>query len=429
MSSTEHNIGKLISTRRVSFRRALLVTSALGGVPLFPQMAAALDVVVTNTNDSGAGSLRAAIAATNGSVDSTNNIAFADNLGGSLTLLSNLSITKPVSIDFRIAGAQVILRGNAGIGIGTSGIATLNVFHDYTGNTTLTAGTLAIGGPSHGFDFGQFGSANSLLVINPGTTLVVPDRTQATFQNISGTGTIVNNGFSAGILVLGSTSPAIQTFSGTISGSGPFTMYGGRETLILSGSTTYSGPTTIFGSADYFFAPSTPFGELRAGATNAFSPNSDFSLFGSATLNLNNFNQTIGSLTGSSISGPQPQILLGSAILTTGGTNSNGTFAGSVTGSGGVIKTGTGMLTLTGINTYTGGTTINAGTLQLGNGGAAGSIIGNVTNNANFAIKRSDAFTFGGIISGTGAFQQLGTGTTTLTAIESYSGLRALNPG
>jgi autotransporter-associated beta strand protein len=428
VSLAGHNIGKLASTRRVSVRRALLVTSALGGFPLFPQIAAALDVVVTNTNDSGAGSLRAAIAATNGSADPTNNISFANNVNTKLTLLSDLSITKPVSIDFRLAGGQVDLRGNVGIGIGTSGIVTLNNIHDYTGNTTLTSGTLMSGGPSHGLNFGLFGSVNSLLVMSPGTTFVVVKNSEVDIQNISGAGTIVNSG---GLALFGSTNPTTRTFSGTISGSGALTMFGGRETLILSGSTTYSGPTSIFGSADFFFAPSTPFAELRAGATNAFSPNSDFLLVGNATLNLNNFNQTIGSLTGGSFSDtqPQPKVLLGSATLTTGGTNSNGTFGGAITGTGGIAKTGTGTFTLTGTNTYSGGTVVSAGTLQLGNGGTTGSILGNVLDNANFAINRSDAFTFGGVISGSGAFQQLGTGTTTLTAIESYSGLTTIAAG
>ena len=96
---------------------------------------------------------------------------------------------------------------------------------------------------------------------------------------------------------------------------------------------------------------------------------------------------------------------------------------------GSLIKTGIGTLTLSGTNTYTGGTTIAAGTLQLGNGGATGSILGNVLDNANFAINRSDAFIFGAVISGIGAFQQLGTGTTTLTALESYSGLTTIGSG
>ena len=53
-------------------------------------------------------------------------------------------------------------------------------------------------------------------------------------------------------------------------------------------------------------------------------------------------------------------------------------------------------------------------TLILDNFGSLGT--GNVVNNATFAVNRSDAYTFSSVISGTGAFQQLGAGTTTLTA-------------
>jgi fibronectin-binding autotransporter adhesin len=94
-----------------------------------------------------------------------------------------------------------------------------------------------------------------------------------------------------------------------------------------------------------------------------------------------------------------------------------------------LTKVGGGTLILTAANTYSGDTTISGGTLQLGNGGANGSIIGNVINNSTFAINRSDAFTFGGVISGSGAFKQIGTGSTTLTAIETYSGLTTISAG
>src|SRR5205085_1377573 len=72
---------------------------------------------------------------------------------------------------------------------------------------------------------------------------------------------------------------------------------------------------------------------------------------------------------------------------------------------------------------------ISAGTLQLGNGGTTGSIVGNVVDNGIFAINRSNAFVYNGVISGTGAFQQIGTGTTTLTAVQSYSGLTTISAG
>ena len=104
---------------------------------------------------------------------------------------------------------------------------------------------------------------------------------------------------------------------------------------------------------------------------------------------------------------------------------------GCTTGPGALVKTGTGTLTLSGDNTYSGGTTINAGALMLGNGGATGSILGDVAVNtgALFAINHSDTFTFSGVISGGGAFQKLGTGTTILTATNSYTGGTTITAG
>ena len=104
---------------------------------------------------------------------------------------------------------------------------------------------------------------------------------------------------------------------------------------------------------------------------------------------------------------------------------------GCTSGPGALVKTGTGTLTLSGANTYSGGTTINAGALMLGNGGATGSILGDVAVNtgALFAINHSDTFTFSGVISGGGAFQKLGTGTTILTATSSYTGGTTITAG
>jgi autotransporter-associated beta strand protein len=115
--------------------------------------------------------------------------------------------------------------------------------------------------------------------------------------------------------------------------------------------------------------------------------------------------------------------VLGNKNLTVGSLNTSTEVSGIISGDGGSLtKVGTGTLTLSGANTYAGGTTISAGTIQIGNGGTSGSIIGNVTDNGIFTINRSNSYSFAGSISGTGAFQQLGTGTTILTGANTYSG-------
>ncbi|WP_310631341.1 autotransporter-associated beta strand repeat-containing protein [Paraburkholderia sp.] len=55
------------------------------------------------------------------------------------------------------------------------------------------------------------------------------------------------------------------------------------------------------------------------------------------------------------------------------------TLNGTISGSGSVSQIGTGTTVLAADNTYTGGTTIANGTLQLGNGGTSGSVVGNIT--------------------------------------------------
>jgi fibronectin-binding autotransporter adhesin len=112
---------------------------------------------------------------------------------------------------------------------------------------------------------------------------------------------------------------------------------------------------------------------------------------------------------------------LGAVTLGNGGgivdTNAyNIGIAPELTGTGGFTKDGLGRLTLTGENTYLGNTTISLGTLQLGDGGTTGSILGDVNNNGILAFNRSDDVIFGGTLAGTGGVHQIGSGMTRLTA-------------
>jgi autotransporter-associated beta strand protein len=63
------------------------------------------------------------------------------------------------------------------------------------------------------------------------------------------------------------------------------------------------------------------------------------------------------------------------------------------------------------------------------NGGTTGSIVGNVLDNATLAFNRSNATTFAGTISGSGAVNQIGSGTTILTATNTYTGGTTISGG
>ncbi len=202
---------------------------------------------------------------------------------------------------------------------------------------------------------------------------------------------------------------AIVSYGGAIIGPGALTKVG-AGILLLSGNNTYGGATLVSE------------GTLQAGSTTAFSANSAFTV--NSQLDLNGFSNRIGSLAGNGIVTNSGRG--GFATLSIGNDNTNTAFSGILQDGSinrlGLTKVGTGTLTLTGTSTYTGGTLINAGTLQLGNGGTTGSVVGNVIDNGILAFNRSDSFTFGGAISGIGSVQQNGSGTLALVGNNTYAG-------
>ena len=105
------------------------------------------------------------------------------------------------------------------------------------------------------------------------------------------------------------------------------------------------------------------------------------------------------------------------------------TIRAPLAGAVAVIKSDPGTVVLTAANSYSGGTTVNAGTLQLGDGGTAGSVTGDVVNHGQLTVFRSNAMTLAGAISGAGGFRQSGPGTTTLTGANTYAGTTTIAAG
>lgn len=107
-------------------------------------------------------------------------------------------------------------------------------------------------------------------------------------------------------------------------------------------------------------------------------------------------------------------------------------LSGAIGGTGNVTFTGaSGTVILANNNNYSGGTTISSGTLQIGNGGTTGAISNssNVTNNAALIFDRSNAYTYSGVISGTGTVTKNGEGELTIRGSNTYTGVTTVNSG
>ncbi|WP_312861594.1 autotransporter outer membrane beta-barrel domain-containing protein [Segnochrobactrum spirostomi] len=179
----------------------------------------------------------------------------------------------------------------------------------------------------------------------------------------------------------------------------------GSYNMASSGTWTLNGPTSA--ATQWYF---------QTGILSI----SDFASLGSEASNLAFYGGTLA-VTASSATAMPVSLETSGGTVQVVGTSTAATMAGVISGEGGLTKTGAGTLILLADNTYTGGTTISEGTLQLGNGGTTGSIVGNVVNNAALVINRSGTYDFPGTITGSGSVTIVG-GTVNFTGEGGYSG-------
>lgn len=214
-----------------------------------------------------------------------------------------------------------------------AGAGTLVLLGDnsYSGGTQLREGTLGVG---HNNALGT-----GALAIANGATLqaVADDLTLANTIALTGLGNV-------------DTQARTLTLTGALTdgqAAGGLAKLG-TGTLVLTGASTYSGPTLLLD------------GTLRAGSAGSFSSRSAFMLNAGTQLDLGGRDQAIGSLSGGGA------VALGAATLTTGADNQHSVYTGWIQGTGGLTKTGAGVFTLGADNSaYRGQITVSGGGLWL----------------------------------------------------------------
>ncbi|HZF82796.1 MAG TPA: autotransporter domain-containing protein [Burkholderiaceae bacterium] len=338
------------------------------------------------------------------------NVAIGDgvlspgNSPGTLTINGNLALSSASTLNYELGAANTV-----GGPLNDLTVVNGNLTLDGTLNVTQSAG-------------GTYGAGVYRLIDYAGT---LTDNGLALGSMPAGTDNYVQTSIANQVNLVTSRGLTLNWWDGDAGGRNDGAIAGGNGTWTAIGSGATADRWT---QAD--------------GQINAPYQNGAFAIFAGApgTVTVDNSAGQVRvsgmqfATSGYRIEGGPVELTGGTNAIRVGdGTSAGGattaTIASALTGAGKLDKVDLGTLVLTGANTYTGGTTVSGGTLQLGDGGASGSITGDVTNNAKLAFDRSDASTFAGTISGTGQVVQAGSGSTTLSGANTYSGGTLIDAG
>ena len=410
---------------------------------------------------------------------------------GGLTLTGVLSdFPSPIAISSGTtltvgssSGAQVLtgaITNSGSLVKALSGKTTLSGGHNFSGTTSVNAGTLILSGlltdlPSD-VTIGtgatlQLGSANSQILSGSFAGAGTLIKTLSGRTNLTGTyGHTGTTTISAGTLAITGDSttlsgainiadgaffefgtPGTTTLTNTITGAGGF-IKSGSGTTTLSGGYSFTGDTDIKRGTLLF-----------AGAVSGYK--GDVQISNGAILQLGDTaNQTFsGDISGSgslvktntgtltlsgdlTYEGPTSfqagglildggiTDLIGSVSIADGltlqlGSSSTQTISGSVSGQGGVTKTSAGLTNLSGDVIYIGDTIVSAGSLRFS--GNFERFRGDITvaSGGDFQLGGNSTQTFFGDILGAGTFTKTGIGTVTLSASQAFTGNTAINEG
>lgn len=297
-----------------------------------------------------------------------------NTISAPVTLNSTLAVANASSNSLTMSG---VLSGSGGLSLSSGSLAITGASaNTYLGNTTLSGGRL---------DVNATGTLGSGTLVLSGGTLNVTVGSRSVNAPISNNISITANSAITTTATSASGASSILNLSGTVSGTA------GTLTFQNNGASGNGVFDPRFSGGTFTLANAI---DIENGA-------------GTVTTRFSDFNTT------------------GTTHEYDGVISGNGSYRRSASSSG----TG-GTTIFAASNTYTGGTTINDGTLQLGNGGTAGSISTSsaitISTGGTLAFNRSNAVVQGtdfGTIGGTGggSVVQMGSGTTTLNVANTYS--------
>ena len=215
------------------------------------------------------------------------------------------------------------------------------------------------------------------------------------YSTLSGTGSITTGTLPQGVVGTITNNTTTKTISLVVSGFTPLVWSGANSSIWdINVSTNW----------------------LLGGTPAAYQDGASVCLFDDTAVN--------GNVVLTQAVSPGSILFSNNSVAYTVGTSGSGALGGTA----GLTKAGTNTLILSGVNTYLGATLISAGTLQLGDGGTAGSLAtgGSIQVDAGATLvhNRSDTAGFGSQnISGSGTLNKIGSGDGPgLTGTNTFSG-------
>ncbi len=307
---------------------------------------------------------------------------------------STLTLGAGGAVEFEFGAGNDTITITAPITGLTIGATALSLYETGTTTAFATNGTY----PLFDYDTAFAGSLASFAIANPlaGKSYTVTDNAGATAIEL----TIGDAAVSEWNVAIGGNWPTAGSWLGGVpNGVGAVAKFGaaigGPANVQIVGAKTVGG--IIFDNAESYTIAGTDALTINNGAA-------------SGSIVVNNGSHTIAT---------PVALAVNTTVNSLAGTTL--TFAGAMSGAKIFTVNGAGTVILTATNTHA-KTVIGGGTLQLGNGGTTGSVLGDISNAGTLAFNRSDDLTFSNVISGTGNVRKVGENTLTFSAPNTYSG-------